>query len=264
MDVDPLSDQEQERLEATENSGLQPDSVCIRFDLEPMFLVIDYRDAAGRFSRRRVTTRWLEKRGKDCYVGAICHERRAHRKFRLDRIEGVIDADGIVEKASSFFDSIIADDEGYEVAKPARRTPQSVSRPTASAYTLLRREIKPALVILSAAARADDFLHIEEIDRMMLFTETEAEHLVEEGVIAECPDIDGFYKLGRLITRLRPTRDELYDALDTIATWPGDRTGRLMKSLVSVVEADGIIVRSEFDFVREISEWSEENSRNFQ
>lgn len=258
VSVNPNEDEQNEFAEAGQEDTVEDAKAHVRFDLEPMFLVIDYRDAAGNFSRRRITTRWLEKRGSNNYVGAICHERQAHRTFRLDRIEGLIDDDGVVEEATPFFEDVVAGDLGYEIDRKAKKVSERMSSTTASPYTLLRRELKPAIVVLSAAARVDSLLHPEEVDRIMVFTETEAEFLKKEGVINELPGLEGFNKFGRLVKRLRPTQHELDEALKVISAWPTERLQRLMNGVVSVVQADGIVLDCEFSFVTEIADWMRE------
>jgi len=260
VSVDLSEDQRNEIHEADFEQAAQPVEKATRYDLEPLFLVIDYRDASGNCSRRRVTTRWIEKRGDVSYVGATCHERRAHRLFRMDRIEGVIDDDGVVEAAIPFFAEVIAGDTGYEVEKLGNNPQKGVSSPSASPYTLLRRELKPAIVVLAAAARVDNLLHPEETDRIMLFTETEAECLAQEGIITELPDLDAFDKLGRLVCRMRPTQKELDEALNVVAHWPEARLQRLIQSISGVIQADRVIVPSEFEFLREMTEWAQEQS----
>ena len=249
-------------LSELEEAGcLAPDintSENIRYDLEPMFLVIDYCDAANNHSRRRITTRWVDRRGSNVFLGAICHERKAARTFRIDRIEGVIDDDGVVEDATHFFNSLLVDEIGYATPAKQKKPKNGGVRSGASTYTLMRREMKPALVVLAAAARADSLLHPEEVDRIMQYSETEANHLCESGVVADIPSIDDLDKLGRLIGRLRPTQEDLDEALRVIVTWPEDRWKRLFKSLCRVVEADGIIVEEEYNFLAEIADWMSE------
>lgn len=261
VSVEPSEDQKNEIHEADFDQAAQSVEQVIRFDLEPLFLVIDYRDAGGNYSRRRITTRWIEKRGDVSYVGATCHERRAHRLFRMDRIEGVIDDDGVVEPAVPYFEEVIAGDTGYEVEKTTAKPQRKATNTSASPYTRLRRELKPAMVVLAAAARVDNLLHPEETDRIMLFTEKEAECLAQEGVITELPDLDTFDKLGRLVRRMRPTQNELDEALAVIAHWPQARLQRLIQSISAVIQADRVIVTSEFEFLREMTEWAQEQAR---
>lgn len=248
-------DLEMEKCEVEEGVKQQHGAENRKYDLEPMLVVIDYRDAGGRASRRRITTRWISVRGGVSYLGAICHERRSHRTFRLDRVEGVIDDDGVVEEPISFFKSVLEGDPGY-VLLPDRPGVQGKTKaPTgASPYTLLRREIMPAITILVAAARSDEVLHPDEVDRIMLYTEREAGRLEDEGLVAQCPDLAGFERLGRLILRLRPTIEDVDAALDDIAQWPPNRIRRLERALHGVVAADGEITGEEERFVREFSD----------
>jgi hypothetical protein len=74
-------------------------------DLWGISISIEYQDAQGAFSRRRVTLRRLyhTATGELC-LGCFCHERQALRTFRFDRIHSVIDGDGVVWKPAVFFE----------------------------------------------------------------------------------------------------------------------------------------------------------------
>ncbi|MCA3256288.1 WYL domain-containing protein [Bradyrhizobium sp.] len=54
-------------------------------------LYIEYEDAGGRRSERRITCRALAKRPAGQTLIAWCHERNAPREFRIDRIAEVVD-----------------------------------------------------------------------------------------------------------------------------------------------------------------------------
>lgn len=261
VEVEPVEDEQNEVAETELRQTSQPPVEHRRFDLEPIFVVIDYCDAAGNRSRRRITTRWIEKRGDVSYIGATCHERRAHRLFRMDRVEGVINDDGVVVEARCFFEDAISGDPGYEIERTVATSQKITVGESTSHYTLLRRELKPALVVLVAAARVDDVLHSEEIDRIMLFTETEAECLVQDGAVMTLPGLEGFDKLGRLVHRIRPIQSDLDEALGVIAEWPEQRLQRLIQGIAGVVQADGVIVSSEFDFLNELTEWVRERNQ---
>jgi hypothetical protein len=73
-------------------------------DLWGISIAIEYRDANGMLSRRRITLRRVfhASDGQSC-VGCFCHERGAVRTFRFDRIVSVIDADGVVWQPREFF-----------------------------------------------------------------------------------------------------------------------------------------------------------------
>src|SRR6185503_13967184 len=53
--------------------------------------VIAYRDAKGQQSVRRITCQQIISAGGHAYLNAFCHERRARRQFRVDRIAQLID-----------------------------------------------------------------------------------------------------------------------------------------------------------------------------
>lgn len=52
-------------------------------------LTFDYRDAAGEVTARAVDPWSLEERGDAWYLRAYCHDRRAERVFRVDRMSGL-------------------------------------------------------------------------------------------------------------------------------------------------------------------------------
>lgn len=54
-------------------------------------LYIEYEDANGRRSERRITCRTLAERPAGRTLVAWCHERNAPREFRIDRIAEVVD-----------------------------------------------------------------------------------------------------------------------------------------------------------------------------
>lgn len=79
----PDSDSQFDRLDA----GATPDVVPAH-----NLLLIEYCDAAGARSRRRITVRscaWVSER--DAYLQSYCHERRAMRSFLLSRVTSVVD-----------------------------------------------------------------------------------------------------------------------------------------------------------------------------
>lgn len=53
--------------------------------------LMEYRDAQGEYSCRRVTIRQVEDCGEKIYLYAYCHERRALRTFILGRVISLVD-----------------------------------------------------------------------------------------------------------------------------------------------------------------------------
>lgn len=71
-------------------------------------IAIEYVDAKMEASRRRIVVREIEPLDEHVWVRAVCLERRALRSFRLDRIQCVIDGDGVVHDPAEFFCAVVA------------------------------------------------------------------------------------------------------------------------------------------------------------
>ncbi|WP_372529949.1 TerB family tellurite resistance protein [Nioella sp.] len=228
-----------------------------RFDLEPMYIGLNYTSASGVVSDRLVTCRYIDASGGHRYLGAMCHARKSFRCFRIDRINYVYDTSGEIFDTEDFFSEILEGESGELIEQNSARRKSVASqnvqrRSTASPYTCLRREILPGLVLLCAAARVDEELHPEEVDRIIMYCEREGMSLEREGVIQTCPDLAAFDKLGRLILRTRPTQPDIIDAIDAVTKWPSERMDRLRRALSEVVVADGVICNSEDAFLRKV------------
>lgn len=74
-------------------------------------LYISYEDASGGMSERRITCKSLERSlGGGITVGAYCHERRAPRAFRVDRIKELVDlSTGELCDPQGHIDRLLAD-----------------------------------------------------------------------------------------------------------------------------------------------------------
>lgn len=210
--------------------------------LEPYFAMIEYIDTNGTRTRRRITMRALDDRDGTLYLLATCHERKAARTFRLDRIQCVISQDGEVEDAAQWFSETLTH---YQWTAAPRRPPKapdvSPKAPDVSPYTALRREITPALTILIASARSDDYLHPREVASILHYAEDEAFHLRNAGLLPGNPEAEAFAKLERTVLRLRPTQEDLTAAFRSLAAWDGQRAARLAPALTATAVADGQI-----------------------
>ncbi len=211
--------------------------------LEPYFWMIEYEDAKGQITRRRITMRTIEEVGENLILRAYCHERQAKRSFRIDRVICLIDQDGEIEDAAAWFADILEDTDFRITTKPySQRGPNKVQAepkaPAVSPYTTLRRELTPALDVLIAAARSDDVLHPGEMERILRYAEDEACIMRDAGTL---PSLEGemFEKLERTIRRIRPTRDTVEASLTALASWEPARLGRLARALGQSVKADG-------------------------
>lgn len=215
--------------------------------VEPVFCTIDYTDVAGRASRRRITARSVQRRGDATLIVALCHERRALRHFRLDRISRVVTHDGEVFSADVFAKDILGIDiKNTQTGTAFRPRKTEVPRPTSFA-----RYTSPQVLILTAAANADDHLHAEEAEQIHRFLEREAPRLLKSGHIHAAPSVENLDVIGRRIIRLRPTQDDIAEALIEMRSRPADQITRLCDWMPKVIAADGALHASEEDFARE-------------
>jgi hypothetical protein len=222
-----------------------------KFILEPFFSMIEYCDTDGVFSRRRVTMRNIIDRGDRRYLQAFCHERNAMRTFRLDRITCLISEDGEVEDAEAFFDDVLAtaEVETLTVPTPLVHGPKAA---TVTTYTQIRRHLTPAIALLTATARSDDVLHPEEMNRILTYIEKEGEVAWKAGMVATCLTVDDLDKLERTIRRIRPTREDIGEALMGLRSWPTDAMKRLAHALASTALADGTVDDIEAEVIAEL------------
>ncbi|MBV7408185.1 WYL domain-containing protein [Maritimibacter sp. DP1N21-5] len=225
--------------------------------LEPYYWMIEYRDSKGQVTRRHVTMRTIEEYDGNHILRAYCHERKAMRSFRTDRVICLIDQDGEIEDATSWFADILEDTDFQITTKPysdiaATRKSAVPAAPSISPYTVLRRDLTPALDILIAAARSDDILHEGEIDRILRYAEDEACVMRDNGSLHGDLEAAMFAKLERTIRRIRPTREDVDRSLATLANWEPIRLGRLANALRQSVKADGQIDDIEAALVEEL------------
>lgn len=231
-----------------------------RFILEPYFLMIEYRDARGQVTQRRITTRTVVEQDGVRYLQAICHERQALRSFRLDRIVCFISQDGEIEDAQAWFaevlpiSDVVQDAERLIIFSGDRtKTPAKQSKPAISTYTALRRELAAPMTLLVAAARSDEFLHPREIRRILHFAEDEAAMLRDAGQLPGDLDAEMFDKLERTMRRLRPTREDVDAALEALLSLDLPRKMQLARALAETAAADGKVDDIEAELIEEFS-----------
>lgn len=213
-------------------------------ELEPVYTIIDYRDAKGHKTRRRITMQTLKVGTNGPLLQAICHERNSVRTFRCDRIEGFIEDDGEVISCPTFFMETMWLDLNNLAPKP------SADEPEPSAYQprqILDRH-KPALSVLVAAARSDRDFRPEELGAICTYVENEEIHLHPEVAV----DLECLEKVETTIRRMRPRRGSLSKHISAISTMDQQALKRFNKALNAVVAADGAITSEEFDFLQEL------------
>lgn len=212
------------------------------YELEEVFTVIDYADAGGNRSRRRITMRRVARGKHAPILTAICHERRAVRHFRCDRIEGFIDDDGVVVDCGDFFRATMMIDLSY-LAPRAVRTSLLEARK-------IRDRLRSPLSVLVALGRSDDQFRPEELDEICRFVEGEVETISDP---THPGDVDVMTELRPIIQRMRPSRSAIDGYLTEVfarAEIDPDFRARFEGALEDVLLADGIIAEGEVVFLR--------------
>ncbi|WP_207479500.1 WYL domain-containing protein [Arenibaculum pallidiluteum] len=229
-----------------------PDVERIDDDLWGVTFAIEYRDGAGDETRRRITLRQLYRgAGGLFYLQAMCHERRALRTFRFDRICCVIDMDGVVHDPTKFFaDELRFDVRGNAPAPVPRAKSLAADRATVPKRSLTpsmppvpvepekpgyahRRVARDGLRVLVALARSDGFLAPEEISVIVGYIAAKA-HRSEIAVTdADVTALRGY------LQRQYPSIDVLERCLDGLEQEPVEDQRLFLDSAVALMRADG-------------------------
>lgn len=183
-------------------------------------LVIEYVDSRGSASRRRITLHEAEQAGDGrVLLHAYCHERRAARCFRLDRVKSLIDGDGVVsEDVIGFFQSVVG------LQAPAMTTDA----------TLRLEHLKSiefeAVRLAVMLGQADGRLCEDELATIVSWVAARCSGLVTE------EDLGMF---GRYLSTLRLTGPMIDAAIDGLEAAPEDRKQAAIDLFYAVIEADG-------------------------
>lgn len=233
----PLEDSQEEIPSIT----LQDDPV----ELAEIFTIIDYQDAKGQKSRRRITFRSLKPGPVAPILRAVCHERSDIRDFRCDRIECFIEPDGEVIGTARFLKDIL----GFELdqAQPAKPP----KPPTEAGY--IREILHAPLSILILAAWSDDELHHEEMECILEYSEHEIEALQKLGILPDTVSIETVTSLATLIEKMRPQKSSVRGYVDKLRMADEDTQMRFEIALNKVIAADGKVCLSEELFVSDIA-----------
>lgn len=174
---------------------------------------IEYEAASGDFSRRRIMLQAISIRDDGAvFLRALCFERNALRSFRLDRVQCVIDGDGVVfEDPAAFFRDELRldlraaampsapkpDQAGSSADAPAMATQKqpnqaapggAMAAPTAladDAGMAQRRAARDGLRVLAALGRSDGLLHRAEVEVILDYIEA---HCRQAGVPCDTGD----------------------------------------------------------------------------
>lgn len=201
-------------------------------DLIGATFAIEYVDAAGAFSRRRITLRSIERAYGDLLFHAWCHERQAPRKFYGARMQSVIDLrTGEVHKPPSSFLCQIA-----PIAGATNDGSAGEPRPR-------RRELPAAGKIgsnvLVFIARCDGHEHEQETQVINKWASELNSAIAIEDVAWH-------------IERMHPDAGIFRDALNEMRRWSVVERDRFLDAARALVEADAQTHADEAAFLAEL------------
>lgn len=200
--------------------------------IEPIFTAIEYTSAKGEVTRRRITMRSVTCTADGTpAITAICHERRAFRLFRCDRINAFITADGEILSPEVFWREL-----DYDLVSEAR------ANRAATDYQNVGATIITALAGLS---QCDGRIHPRETEEILLFVVNELE---EGGCMLSEREVTAIEKRIQIV---RPTRQAIEVAIDELFG-RGKKAlrkaghARFVRAAHRVANADGILAPEEF------------------
>ncbi len=208
-------------------------------DAEGQSFLIEYVNSAGKPSTRRITV-WSIVGGTNGIPSLLahCHERKAQRQFRVDRIQCFIDYDGEV-----FDDVPLFLEQNFGMALPV-----STKRADDGArWAGILNSIRHDAVLLAALAKSDGKVRPEEIEVETDYLASLAERT---GVMLDDGDIAS---IRRFAGRLRPSEEAIMRALNALTAEGETRTKRLLMAAVRVIDADGKRHEKELAMINAIS-----------
>ncbi|WP_319520219.1 WYL domain-containing protein [uncultured Martelella sp.] len=222
-----------------ETDDLPPDDEFETAEAEGQTFAIEYIDSAGQKSVRRISV-WNVNKGKadSLMLRAFCHERKAIRAFRVDRIQSCITIDGeIFDDVPTFLA------ETFGLNSSLFRSSSLAQDLWASILAIIR----PDAVLLAAMARADgQFLHSEVIaaeDYLLRRAETSG-IMMDESMVAA---------LLRYYRGLRPTEKQIETAMERIASRDPNAIMNFLVATVEVMRADGRQSPEEVELINEMA-----------
>jgi tellurite resistance protein len=193
------------------------------FECEGQSFMIDYVDSKGTSSRRSITVLSVKYNDQGMpYLGTRCHHRKAYRTFRVDRIEACIDYDGEVHVTGPFLlDNLDLDVDARGAVSDINTSPLAAAR----------KQARPHAILLAGLSRSDDYMHPDELGVLKMHCET----LRNDLTLDECN------KLGNNYHRLKPTADQMADAIEELRSEPPQLIEKFLLAANALIEVDGIL-----------------------
>jgi hypothetical protein len=224
-------------------------------DLWGVTFAIEYIDAKGDSSHRRVTLHdiYVSDAGV-IYLSCLCHERKAKRTFRFDRVQSIIDMDGVIHEPQVFFTnelcvSLPMADAAHNTPKRERDTPKAKPpRPAEKPGMAQRRAARDGLRVLVALARSDGLLHPEEVEVNLQYIGHKAERAGLPMTEEDCVALTGYLR------RQYPSSEVLEECLGRLEQESVEEQQLLVRSAIALMDADGVQDGAEFDLLMEIQQ----------
>ncbi len=222
-------------LELPDNEEENSSEELVTEDLIGLTFAIEYLDAKKHLSKRRITVRALKNNKLFCF----CHERGAHRSFRIDRIQRIYDpwTGEVDEDLESFLSKLSS---SIPNAKQAKKGNQSADH------------IRDGARILIWLAQSDGFIAPEELDVVIDFItdcvmrlgdiDEEARIQIQSWSKLQYPDT---YTMEFCAERIRNRKDK--------------KEVRIIKHYAEkLISADGVIQPEEFEATCRLLDYLEE------
>lgn len=193
-----------------------------------MVFDIEYVDADGVVTSRRVRLRNVYPGPEGLYFDAYCEMRRGDRTFIAHRVAQMITISGEqINYPASFLEALV------KWPNNDRRSVDFDTPPEAAEHRLVMGRARPGLVLLVWTARADDGLAEDEIGVIFDYIRRRAALHPGASVWSE--------ERARVFLRsFRPTLQEAIDVAGAIVKRPAERA-LVVEFLRRMVEVDGVV-----------------------
>lgn len=199
--------------------------------LDGQTFVIEYVDTKGSASVRRISVYSVEagSGGMPCLY-ARCHERKAMRQFRVDRIRSCADFDGVVYPDVLKF---LSDTFGMAMSDAVAASSGH------QRWSSVLHAIRAEAVLLSCVSLADGSRHDRETESMADYLSRIAEDAV--GIMTDAEIV----AMVRYVQRLRPGPEAITAAVEAMRRKESGHQRRFFSACVDVMDADGFRRSSE-------------------
>lgn len=211
-------------------------------------LVLDYRDAAGFDSRRRITVDSFD----GTYIRAWCYERSAHRKFRVDRVVSLATIDGEVLEN---LDDILMDTNANALVRvifgkmgAEEHEAWRAQLPNQISFNEHWLKLMPQLLLLIAVARSDGGTHVKEniaiVEYMKRSFDQSKHELTDRQAKIAARRIEGYF----------PEEFEIAAAVPALRGLTKAALKTFMACCKSVILADGKMAPEQIKFLKRLSD----------